>query len=77
LDKTKWGIVSDLVRALSNPSNNNLGLNDTQTEFALQELADIMDAMIVNNCGFKKALKIEREKDEDFAYWIENVLEKI
>lgn len=70
----RYGIVSDIIRALSNPSNDNISLNQTQTENALNDIADIMDTMMMNNCGFEKAVKIERESDVDFAYWIEEVL---
>lgn len=77
MQKYKWGIVSDLVRALSNPSNHSINLNDTERETALQDTADIMDTMIVNGCGFQKAVTIEREMNADFAEWLEKVLEKL
>lgn len=77
MKKYKWGVVADIVRALSNVANYGLHLNDTEIEFALQELATIMDTMMMNNCSFNKALNIERENDEGFAYWVEEILEAI
>jgi hypothetical protein len=75
--KYRWGVVSDIVRALSNVSNYSLKLNDTEIEYALQDLATIMDTMMINNCSFEKALSIERENDEEYAEWVEEVLEAI
>lgn len=75
--KYRWGIVADLVRTLSNVSNDGLNLNDIETEYALQDLATIMDTMMINNCGFEKFLNIERSNDEEFALWVEEALEVI
>lgn len=75
MKKYKWGIISDLVRTLSNPSNDGLNLNQTEQERALQDIADIMDTMMMYNCGFDKAVKIERENEETFAEWIETALD--
>lgn len=77
MKKYRWGVVSDIVRALSNVSNYSLKLNDTEIEYALQDLATIMDTMMINNCSFEKALSIERENDEEYAEWVEEVLEAI
>ncbi|WP_368273660.1 hypothetical protein [Enterocloster bolteae] len=75
--KYRWGIVSDIIRELANPSNHNIGLNQTENENALNDMADIMDTMMMNNCSFDKAVKIERDGNEEFATWLENVLENI
>ena len=40
--KYRWGIVSDIIRELANPSNHNIGLNQTENENALNDMADIM-----------------------------------
>ena len=77
MKKYRWGVVSDIVRALSNVSNYSLKLNDTEIEYALQDLATIMDTMMINNCSFEKALSIEKENDEEYAEWVEEVLEAI
>ena len=37
----------------------------------------MMDTMMMNNCSFDKAVKIERDGNEEFATWLENVLENI
>lgn len=73
----KWGIVSDLVRALSNTSNVGIDLNATGQEHALQDIADIMDTMMMNNCSFDRAVKIERDSDECFAEWLESAVRVI
>lgn len=73
----KWAIVSDLVRALSNTSSSGLDFNDTETENALNDVATIMDAMMVNKCSFDKAVKIERDNDEYFAEWLSDDVLKI
>jgi len=75
--KYKWGIVADIVRALSNTSSSGLDLNDTETENALQDLASIMDTMMMNKCDFKKALNIERRNDDQYALWIEKAIETV
>jgi hypothetical protein len=75
--KYRWAIVADIIRELSNVSNSGIDLNETETEFALQDLAGIMDTMMMNKCGFEKALILEREKDSDFAQWVEKCLEVI
>ena len=72
MDKTKWGIVADLVRTLS---YTDLKLNDTEREDAHNDLANIMDYMITQNCGFKKALQLYRTEDENNAEWIEQAIE--
>jgi len=74
MDKTKWGIIADLVRIL--PCTD-LCLNDTEREYAHQDLAIIMDYMITRNCGFKKALQLYREEDESNAEWIEQAINLI
>lgn len=75
MKKYRWSIVSDLVRTLNNPSNDGLNLNQTEQERALQDVASIMDTMMMHNCGFEKAVKIEREAEETFAEWLEAVLD--
>ena len=75
--KYKWGIVSDIIRELANPSNHNIGLNQTENENALNDMADIMDTMMMNNCSFDKAVKIERDGNDEFAAWLEDILENI
>lgn len=77
MKKYRWGIVSDLVRALSNPSNDGIDLDATGTEHALNDMANIMDTMMTNNCSFNNAVKIERESNEGFAEWLEQALEVI
>lgn len=75
--KYKWGIVSDIIRELSNPSDHNIIMNPTEIENALNDMADIMDTMMMNNCSFDKAVKIERDGNEEFATWLEDILESI
>lgn len=77
MKKYRWGIVSDLVRALSNPSNDGIDLDATGVEHALNDVANIMDTMMTNNCSFNNAVKIERESNENFAEWLEQALEVI
>ncbi|GEM_PF-5639098 len=74
MDKTKWGIVADLVRIL--PSTD-LNLNDTEREYAHEDLANIMDYMITQNCGFKKALQSYRKEEENNAKWVEQAINLI
>lgn len=77
MKKYRYGVVSDLIRALRNPSNDGINLNETEAEEALNDLADIMDTMMTNNCGFDKAVKIEREAEDGFAEWLEATLSAI
>lgn len=71
----KWEIVSDLVRSLA--EYNDLGLNDSEAEVAHNDLANIMDYMITQNCGFKKALALYRAEDDDrteLTGWVNKAL---
>ncbi|WP_460647445.1 hypothetical protein [Lacrimispora xylanolytica] len=63
-----------MVRSLRNVSNDGIELNDTEVEEAFNDLADIMDTMMTNNCGFDKAVKLERKADEGFGEWLEAAL---
>jgi hypothetical protein len=58
-----------MVRALKNVSESGLNLNDTEVEFALNDIADIMDTMMTAPCSFQKAVHIERENGNEME-WI-------
>lgn len=75
MSKYKWGIISDLIRVIKN--NSSIGLGEFELECAHDDLADIMDLMIVQKCSFKKALSFYREEDENNAQWIEEALKLI
>jgi hypothetical protein len=72
--KSKWGIISDLIRIIK--SNSHIDMGETELEDAHDDLANIMDYMIIKKCNFKKALEMYREEDPNNAEWLDEIIEE-